>query len=87
MVEKVKDQYSVWLFNDNHHSFEDVIFILESALHYDRIRSEQLAIITNNCGQSKLYTGNKNTAIKYGYVLSKAGLHIKVRREGYGNKN
>lgn len=63
--------YNVILENDDHHSMEFVIDVLQKALGYSVERSYQLMLQAHTSGQSVVWTGSKEVAeLKLEQMLS-----------------
>ncbi len=63
--------YNVILENDDHHSMEFVIDVLQKALGYSIERSYQLMMQAHNSGQTIVWTGTKEVAeLKLEQMLS-----------------
>ena len=63
--------YNVILENDDHHSMEFVIGVLQKALGYNDQRSFQLMMLAHESGQAIVWTGSKEVAeLKLEQMLS-----------------
>jgi ATP-dependent Clp protease adaptor protein ClpS len=63
--------YNVILENDDHHSMEFVIAVLQKALGYSIERSYQLMMVAHTSGQAVVWTGTKEVAeLKYELMIS-----------------
>jgi ATP-dependent Clp protease adaptor protein ClpS len=63
--------YHVILENDDHHSMEFVIDVLQKALGYNEQRSYQLMMLAHETGQAIVWTGSKEVAeLKLEQMLS-----------------
>ena len=63
--------YNVILENDDHHSMEFVIGVLQKALGYNEQRSYQLMMLAHESGQAIVWTGAKEVAeLKLEQMLS-----------------
>ena len=63
--------YHVILENDDHHSMEFVIHVLQKALGYSIERSFQLMMLAHNSGHAVVWTGSKEVAeLKMEQMLS-----------------
>ncbi len=72
--------YHVILENDDHHSMEFVIEVLQKALGFNEQRSYQLMMLAHGSGQAVVWTGSKEVAeLKLEQMLT---FH-----ETHGNKN
>lgn len=54
--------YNVILDNDDHHSMEFVIEVLQKALGYNEQRSYQLMMLAHSSGRAIVWTGSKEVA-------------------------
>ncbi len=54
--------YNVILENDDHHSMEFVLDVLQKALGYDEQKSFQLMMLAHETGQAIVWTGSKEVA-------------------------
>src|SRR5436305_14855543 len=54
--------YNVILENDDHHSMEFVIEVLQKALGYNEQKSYQLMLLAHTSGQAVVWTGAKEVA-------------------------
>ena len=54
--------YNVILENDDHHSFEFVMGVLQKALGYNEQKCYQLTLLAHESGQAVVWTGNKEVA-------------------------
>lgn len=63
--------YNVILENDDHHSMEFVLEVLQKALGYDEQKSFQLMMLAHESGQAIVWTGSKEVAeLKQEQMLS-----------------
>ena len=63
--------YNVILENDDHHSMEFVIDVLQKALGYNQQRSFQFMMLAHETGQAIVWTGSKEVAeLKLEQMLS-----------------
>ncbi len=54
--------YNVILENDDHHSFEFVLGVLQKALGYSEQKCYQLTMLAHTSGQAVVWTGTKEVA-------------------------
>ena len=54
--------YNVILENDDHHSMEFVLGVLQKALNYNEQKSFQLMMLAHETGQAIVWTGSKEVA-------------------------
>jgi ATP-dependent Clp protease adaptor protein ClpS len=63
--------YHVILANDDHHSFEFVVEVLQKALHYDTQKAVLLTTEAHHQGRAVVWTGSKEVAeLKMEQMLS-----------------
>ena len=63
--------YNVILENDDHHSMEFVMDVLQKALNYNEQKSYQLMLMAHETGQAIVWTGSKEVAeLKLEQMLS-----------------
>ena len=63
--------YNVILENDDHHSMEFVMDVLQKALGYNEQKSYQLMLLAHETGQAIVWTGSKEVAeLKLEQMLS-----------------
>ncbi len=75
--------YNVILENDDHHSMEFVIHVLQTALGYNEQRSFQLMMLAHESGQAIVWTGSKEVAeLKFEQMTSMHETHADGRKLG-----
>ena len=75
--------YNVILENDDHHSMEFVISVLQKALGYDEQKSYQLMLLAHESGQAIVWTGSKEVAeLKLEQMLSLHEISAKGQKLG-----
>jgi len=63
--------YNVILENDDHHSFEFVMSVLQKALGYNEQKCYQLTLLAHESGQAIVWTGSREVAeLKLEQMLS-----------------
>ena len=63
--------YNVILENDDHHSMQFVMDVLQKALNYNEQKSYQLMLLAHETGQAIVWTGSKEVAeLKLEQMLS-----------------
>lgn len=68
------------LLDDSKHSFEYVNYILTSLLPMcNKLRAEQLALITHNCGEAQIHNGFAPEIYLIYAHFQKAGLDVQIR--------
>jgi ATP-dependent Clp protease adapter protein ClpS len=68
----------VILFNDNIHSFDEVISQLIKAIHCDSERAEQIAWEVHTKGKACVYEGEMPECLRVSGVLEEIGLHTQI---------
>ena len=68
----------VILFNDETHTFEEVIGQLIKALKCDTARAEALTWEVHNSGKAAVFEGPMNQCVKVSGVLEEIGLHTQI---------
>jgi ATP-dependent Clp protease adaptor protein ClpS len=75
--------YNVILENDDHHSMEFVMSVLQTALGYNEQRSFQLMMLAHETGQAIVWTGSKEVAeLKLEQMLTMHETHASGRKLG-----
>jgi ATP-dependent Clp protease adaptor protein ClpS len=69
----------VVLFNDEVHTFEEVIGQLIKALRCDSSRAEALTWEVHNCGQSAVFEGSMDECVTVSGVLEEIALHTQIQ--------
>jgi len=68
----------VILFNDEIHTFEEVIGQLIKALKCDTTRAEALTWEVHNSGKAAVFDGPMDQCVKISGVLEEIGLHTQI---------
>jgi ATP-dependent Clp protease adaptor protein ClpS len=68
----------VILFNDEVHTFEDVISQLQKAISCSRQRGESLAWEVHTRGKACVYTGDMNNCLRVSGILEEIALHTQI---------
>jgi ATP-dependent Clp protease adaptor protein ClpS len=68
----------VILFNDEIHTFEEVIGQLIKALKCDTTRAESLTWEVHNSGKAAVFEGPMDQCVKTSGVLEEIGLHTQI---------
>ncbi|HTY39267.1 MAG TPA: ATP-dependent Clp protease adaptor ClpS [Bacteroidota bacterium] len=68
----------VILFNDEIHTFEEVIGQLIKALGCDTTRAEALTWEVHNSGKAAVFEGEMDRCVKISGVLEEIGLHTQI---------
>jgi ATP-dependent Clp protease adaptor protein ClpS len=75
----VQPPAKVVLFNDEVHSFEEVIGQLIKALRCDASKAERLTWEVHNSGKAAVFEGPMNECIKVSGVLEEIALHTQIQ--------
>ena len=70
--------YKVILFNDEVHTFEEVITQLQKAIRCSREKGEALAWEVHTRGKACVYTGTMNVCLRVSAVLEEIALHTQI---------
>jgi ATP-dependent Clp protease adapter protein ClpS len=68
----------VILFNDNVHTFEDVITQLQKAISCSRDKGEALAMEVHTRGRACVYVGEMDECLRISSVLEEIALHTQI---------
>jgi len=68
----------VILFNDEVHTFEDVITQLQKAINCSRERGESLAWEVHTKGKACVYTGAMSKCLRVSAILEEISLHTQI---------
>jgi ATP-dependent Clp protease adapter protein ClpS len=68
------------LFNDDHHTFDEVALQLMKAIRCSYPQGMGLANIVHNTGSAVVYTGHLERCEAVGEVLEQIGLRVSVER-------
>jgi ATP-dependent Clp protease adapter protein ClpS len=68
----------VILYNDEIHTFEDVITQLIKAIHCSREKGEALAWEVHTRGKACVYTGSMNECLRVSGILEEIALHTQI---------
>lgn len=74
----MENKFSLYLMDDNHNSFEHVIYSLVNCLNIDRYHAEQIATIVHHKGECCIKTGDFNTITEIFSVLNELNLTLKI---------
>ncbi len=74
----VEEPAKVILFNDNVHSFDEVILQLMKATGCSRTRAESYAWEVHTRGKACVYTGEMEECIRVSTVLEEIALHTHI---------
>ena len=68
----------VILFNDEVHTFDEVIGQLIKAIHCDSTRAEAIAWEVHTTGKSMVYEGPMTECLKVSHILEEIDLHTQI---------
>ena len=74
----IAEPAKVILFNDNVHSFDEVIDQLIKAISCSRERAEGYAWEVHSKGKACVYTGEMNQCLRVSHVLEEIALHTQI---------
>ena len=69
---------TLYLLNDNHHSFEDVIRVLRKYLSYPMTQGQSIAQIVHNNGKCDIYNGEIEMAENLYQLFLKDGFNVEI---------
>ncbi len=75
---KTQEPAKVILFNDDVHTFDEVIGQLIKAIHCDSTRAEAIAWEVHTQGKAVVYEGPMPDCLKVSHVLEEIGLHTQI---------
>ena len=76
--ETIQTPAKVILFNDEVHSFEEVIGQLIKALGCGSTKAEALTLEVHNSGKAAVFQGPMDRCVKVSGVLEEIGLHTQI---------
>jgi ATP-dependent Clp protease adapter protein ClpS len=76
---EVLDSYRVVLFNDEEHSFDEVIFQIIKAVRCTRVKAEKHTWEVHNNGSSIVYSGNIANCIRVSAILEEIALKTEIQ--------
>jgi ATP-dependent Clp protease adaptor protein ClpS len=74
----VAHPYTVILFNDNTHTFDEVITQLIKAVGCSSDRAEAFAWEVHTRGKASVYSGEMTECLRVSHVLEEIGLHTQI---------
>jgi ATP-dependent Clp protease adapter protein ClpS len=74
----IQEPATVILFNDEIHTFDEVIEQLIKALRCDTPKAEALTWEVHNSGKAAVYKGEMSECLKVNSVLEEIGLHTQI---------
>ncbi|HWR02155.1 MAG TPA: ATP-dependent Clp protease adaptor ClpS [Chlorobaculum sp.] len=76
---EVLDAYRVVLFNDDDHTFDEVIFQIIKAVRCTRATAEKHTWEVHNNGSSIVYSGNITNCIRVSAILEEIALKTEIQ--------
>lgn len=73
-----KNPAKVILFNDNVHTFEEVIAQIMKATACSQAKAEALTMEVHTRGKACVYTGDMNDCLRVSHVLEEIALHTQI---------
>jgi ATP-dependent Clp protease adapter protein ClpS len=73
-----KNPAKVILFNDNVHTFEEVIAQIMKATSCSQAKAEGLTMEVHTRGKACVYTGDMNDCLRVSHVLEEIALHTQI---------
>lgn len=73
------DKYRVMLFNDNEHTFEEVIQQLMIAISCSRSKAERLTWLVHTHGRSMVFIGSMEACLQVSAVLEEIVLRTEIQ--------
>ena len=83
-VDEVTDldlPYHVFLWNDPVTPMQIVVLVLKRIFGYGERKATELMLVAHRKGKAVVWTGERDTAIRYSIRLGTAGLHSTVGRD------
>ena len=74
----VRTQYRVFLFNDDHHTFDEVISQLIKAINCSFNKARSHAFEVHVKGKSMVFAGSMQACIKVSSILEEIALHTQI---------
>lgn len=71
-------QYRVFLFNDNHHTFDEVITQLIKAINCSFNKARTHAFEVHVKGKSMVFSGSMQACLKVSSILEEIALHTQI---------
>ncbi len=78
VIDGVKYSAKVILFNDEWHTFDEVINQLIKAINCSKSRAEELTWEVHNKGKSCVYEGDLSDCLRVSSVLEEIALHTQI---------
>jgi len=77
--EEIKTPWRLILFNDDVHSFDEVILQLVKALNCSLEKAEQLALLAHNKGNAVVFEGDFEACLKKNSILKEIELITEIK--------
>ncbi len=77
-IDSVVNACKVLLFNDDWHTFDEVINQIIKAIHCPYNQAEQLTIEVHEKGKAIIYSGELNECLKVSSTLEEISLHTQI---------
>lgn len=77
-IDEVKTSARVILFNDEWHTFDEVIGQIIKAVGCSSEKAEALTLEVHNTGKARVYEGNLNDCLRVSSVLEEIDLHTQI---------
>ncbi len=74
----VDTKYRVFLFNDEHHTFDEVIVQLIKAINCSFENARVFAFEVHVKGKAMVYSGSMQTCLKVSSILEEIALHTQI---------
>jgi ATP-dependent Clp protease adapter protein ClpS len=74
----VDTEYRVFLFNDDHHTFEEVIIQLIKAINCSFEKARSFAFEVHVKGKAMVFSGNMQACLKVSSILEEIALHTQI---------
>jgi len=76
--------WNVILYNDDVHSFEEVIFQVQKATGFALERAVEITLEAHQTGRAVCFTGDLDTCNRVAGILKEIRLHVEIDRSGPG---
>ena len=74
----VDTEYRVFLFNDDHHTFDEVIEQLIKAINCSYEKARSFAFEVHVKGKAMVFSGNMQSCLKVSSILEEIALHTQI---------
>lgn len=74
----INTAYRVFLFNDDHHTFEEVINQLIKAINCSFEKARTFAFEVHVKGKAMVFSGNMQSCLKVSLILEEIALHTQI---------